>query len=85
MKKSILLISILTAIAVNFTSCGKNEMSGGTGGEASAHVFYYTFSDPYITSVRSALDKELKDEEQTKPKLSWGKKIIKIREEMNET
>lgn len=61
MKKKILIISILTAMAVSFTSCGRNENVGQSGGQANAHVFYYTFSDPYITSVRSALGRELKD------------------------
>ena len=29
------------------------------GDESSASVFYYTYSDPYISSVRAALDSEL--------------------------
>lgn len=36
--------------------------SAGASGEAlNVGVFYYTFSDTYITSVRTALDKELTD------------------------
>ena len=30
-------------------------------GSADVHVFYYTYSDTYISTVRSALDKKLKD------------------------
>ncbi len=33
----------------------------GEGGQADVHVFYYTYSDPYISNVRSALDKMLSD------------------------
>lgn len=29
-------------------------------GNADVHVFYYTYSDPYISKVRTSLDKELK-------------------------
>ena len=59
MKKSILLTLICSiCMSMLLTSCGEN---GGGGSAADVHVFYYTYSDPYITSVRSALDKELKD------------------------
>ena len=37
----------------------KNQPSSTTGGEVS--VFYYTFGDTYISSVRSAMDKLLKN------------------------
>lgn len=30
-------------------------------GNADVHVFYYTYSDPYISTVRSALDAKLRD------------------------
>ena len=38
-------------------------LSGCTQGRANAdvHVFYYTYSDPYISTVRAALDKQLSD------------------------
>ena len=33
----------------------------GTGGNADVHVFYYTYSDTYISTVRAALDSKLSD------------------------
>ena len=42
-------------ILISFTACG-----GGEG--AQANVFYYTYSDTYISNVRSSLDKALKNE-----------------------
>ena len=56
MKKLIsifLLICMLTCLPLFASSC---SMQGG----ADVHVFYYTYSDPYISNVRNALDKELK-------------------------
>ena len=50
----ILILCLLPAIPLVVTSC-----SGA--GQADVHVFYYTYSDPYISSVRSALDKMLDD------------------------
>ncbi len=35
--------------------------SGERKGNADLHVFYYTYSDTYVSSVRTALDKKLKD------------------------
>ncbi len=64
MKK--ILAGILTLVmAVGLIACGSAEGSGGSaggnggssGGEVS--VFYYTYSDTYISSVRSAMDKLL--------------------------
>ncbi len=58
MKKiilSVLIVSLMLLSAVSLTSCGNGE------GTANVHVFYYTYSDPYISSVRSALDKRLSD------------------------
>ena len=40
---------------------GLSSCSRKGGGAADVHVFYYTYSDPYISSVRSALDKRLAD------------------------
>ena len=31
------------------------------GGQADVHVFYYTYSDPFISSVRQSMDKQLSD------------------------
>lgn len=55
MKKIIgllLTVCILISVPIFVTSC-----SGG--GQADVHVFYYTYSDPYISNVRSELDKML--------------------------
>lgn len=57
MKKRFISILLFAAISVlslsMLTSCGQKE------GEADVHVFYYTYSDPYITSVRAELSKAL--------------------------
>ena len=45
---------MLASLPIFATSC----MAGQT---ADVHVFYYTYSDPYISNVRSALDKQLKN------------------------
>ena len=53
MKKFIL--PILSAlIAITLVSCGEK-----TPQKQSAAVFYYTYSDPYISTVRASLDREL--------------------------
>jgi len=54
MKKIITAFMILSIWII--TGC-----TGGSGDTADVHVFYYTFSDTYISSVRSALDKELRE------------------------
>ena len=56
MKKYIsFILSILMIFSFSYlTSC-----SGGN--TADVHVFYYTYSDTYISSVRAALDKKLSD------------------------
>ena len=63
MKKIIMIIAAVLAAAVGLTACSSQNNStadnGGAKGEVS--VFYYTFSDAYISSVRSAMDKILKD------------------------
>lgn len=48
--------SMLVCMATVLTGCG-----GGEGGDGDVHVFYYNYSDTYISSVRSALGKQLKD------------------------
>lgn len=50
----LLLMCMLLALPIFTASC-----TSGAG--ADVHVFYYTYSDPYISNVRSALDKQLKD------------------------
>lgn len=54
MKKLLALLMTCT-ILISFTACG-----GGEG--ADANVFYYTYSDTYISNVRSSLDKALRNE-----------------------
>lgn len=44
---------MLSALPIFTTSCAQSSA-------ADVHVFYYTYSDPYISNVRSALDKQLK-------------------------
>ena len=57
MKK--LLATVLALVfALGLTACGGSD-KGGSNGEVS--VFYYTYSDTYISSVRSAMDKFLTD------------------------
>ena len=55
MKKfmSLLLVGIMM---LSLVACGK---SGGGKGELNVGVFYYTYSDTYISSVRTALDSAL--------------------------
>ena len=51
-KKILALICALILAAACLASCKKS-------GNADVHVFYYTYSDPYISSVRSSLDMAL--------------------------
>ncbi len=53
--KRLLCFILVVMLCVPLTACGKKK----SGGEVS--VFYYTFSDTYISGVRAALGKELKD------------------------
>lgn len=55
MKKS---LSILIALLM-LLAAGGCMGSGSDTGEKSAAVFYYTYSDPYISTVRASLDSEL--------------------------
>ena len=57
MKKIIsllLFICLIPAAGLFCTSCSSGSM-------ADVHVFYYTYSDPYISNVRSAMDKLFED------------------------
>ena len=49
----ILLICAILSIPLFVTSCG------GDMGQADVHVFYYTYSDPFISNVRQSMDKQL--------------------------
>ncbi len=51
----ILIVCTLLGATVFATSCGMGS------GQADVHVFYYTYSDPYISNVRKSMDKMLKD------------------------
>ena len=48
-----LVLSVLFCSLVPFSGCAAKKE------EADVHVFYYTYSDTYISTVRSALDKAL--------------------------
>ena len=48
------IIIILSLTAISLTSCADKKMDN-----ADVHVFYYTYSDPYISTVRASLDKTL--------------------------
>ena len=53
--KFICLLACLAFLICTASGCaGKKE-------DADVHVFYYTYSDPYISTVRSSLDKALGD------------------------
>lgn len=54
--KKLLAIVLTLALAFGLTACGSGD---GTKGEIS--VFYYTYSDTYISSVRTAMDSLLKN------------------------
>ena len=57
MKKKFFAILLITAILCTcLVSCKRDK-----DGDADVHVFYYTYSDTYISSVRSALDKKLEE------------------------
>ncbi len=55
MKKILPILLVLLLLLPTLVSCGARKT-------ADVHVFYYTYSDPYISTVRSSLDKLLKDE-----------------------
>ena len=52
-KKIVALLLTAIIIVLPFSSCGDSMQN------ADVHVFYYTYSDPYISTVRAALDKTL--------------------------
>lgn len=57
MKKIIFAVLLISIVLGSFTSCS----NCGMGGEGEVSVFYYTYSDTYISSVRSSMNKYLKD------------------------
>jgi len=54
MKKLLFLFLAICLLSTSLVSCGRDD-----GNEAS--VFYYTYSDTYISGVRSSMDKLLRD------------------------
>ena len=61
LKRKLITVTLASALVVTillmFQGCaGKGSSS------VPAHVFYYTYSDPYISSVRSTLDGKLKED-----------------------
>ncbi len=69
MKKMKKLLALLLAVVmvVGFAACSSNKSNDGTttktasSAKGEISVFYYTFSDAYISTVRSAMDKILKN------------------------
>lgn len=72
--KKILAIALALCLALSLVACGGAESAPAASGEASSSaaadntaatgnvaVFYYTYGDTYISTVRTALDKELTD------------------------
>ena len=55
--KKLMALALALTLVLGLAACGST--GGGTDGEVS--VFYYTYGDTYISSVRSAMDKLLKD------------------------
>ena len=53
MKKLFIFFTILCLLSTSLVSCGKKD-------EGEVSVFYYTYSDTYISSVRSSMDKLLR-------------------------
>lgn len=56
--KKLLAVVLALVLGVALTACGGGT-SGGNSGNGEISVFYYTYSDTYISSVRSAMDKLL--------------------------
>ncbi len=70
--KKILAIALALCLALSLVACGGADStpaasgaaeSGAAGGASAGNVavFYYTYGDTYISTVRTALDKELTD------------------------
>ena len=61
MKKKIMALLLVLAMATTMLAAcgGGNEAGGNAGGEIKASVFWYEESDVYLSTVRTALNKEL--------------------------
>lgn len=59
--KKFLAVVLAGIMMLGLIGCGDDSGKGGNGGSGlKVSVFYYTYSDAYITSVRTALDEALK-------------------------
>lgn len=62
MKKRVLALVLALAMLLSLAACGSKNESGDASGSASGDgyvaVFYYQYSDTYISSVRAALDSQ---------------------------
>lgn len=58
--KKIFTFILTLLLTVMFTACGDKETDKNQSSAGEIAVFYYTYSDTYISSVRASLDKELK-------------------------
>ncbi len=61
MNKKIFLSLAVFAVCAAFIFSGCGGAGGGSTQAADVHVFYYTYSDTYISGVRSALGAKLKE------------------------
>ena len=61
--KKLLALLLATVMVVGFAACSSKKGEDSTASKAKGEisVFYYTFSDAYISTVRSSMDKILKD------------------------
>ncbi|TDW26093.1 monosaccharide ABC transporter substrate-binding protein (CUT2 family) [Breznakia blatticola] len=59
MIKKMAKVLFVALMAVSLVACGGSDDKGGSSGSANVHVFYYDYGDTYISTVRTALDKEL--------------------------
>ena len=55
LRKTSAILLVIIMLILPLAGCAER------GGAADVHVFYYTYSDPYISSVRSALGAALKN------------------------
>ena len=58
-KKFMALLLCLAMVATMFAGCGGGAEAGGNAGGVKATVFWYEESDVYLSTVRTALNKEL--------------------------
>lgn len=61
MKRTLTLLAALTLTLAILTSCFGGGKDKNNGGKGEISVFYYTFSDTYISSVRGELGRILTD------------------------